>query len=394
MKKANIIVLGLGVMGLSVLFHLARAKATGRDITIIGLDQGDAIPNNLGSSHGHSRVTRQAIAEGAQYTPLALRSHEIWRAIEAQTNQHKRILLDNGYLIIEGSVSPDLRRDFLRNSLEVAERHPEIEHTFYPNKELRQAFRQFTVTDAATGYFEPRGGAVLVEPALKALANLAQQNGAEIFLNQRVSTYEEKDGLIYLKTGGGETYCAEQVVLAPGPYIKPFLPSKYEQAFRVCRQSVHWFKMENPERFLSKNGFPVFSYTTDDGLNFYGFPDLENRGLKIAVEQVVTDSSPSEIRRMQVTQREIDFVTHLVHTYLGEGTCIQSEICMYTMTPDLSFVIDRHPLYKNMFIVSACSGHAFKMAPAIGETVAQTLLGSRPRFDLSAFNLQRLLLPS
>ncbi|MGZ5937040.1 MAG: FAD-dependent oxidoreductase, partial [Rhizomicrobium sp.] len=94
MDKYDVIVLGLGAAGSATLFQLAK-----RGVRVLGIDQ-FAPPHTLGSTHGETRVTRLAIGEGAHYTPLAVRSHEIWRELEAETGA--TLLTTNGGLIISG----------------------------------------------------------------------------------------------------------------------------------------------------------------------------------------------------------------------------------------------------------------------------------------------------
>src|SRR6185295_7980348 len=92
MEKYDAIVLGLGAAGSATLYQLAK-----RGARVLGIDQFDP-PHTLGSTHGDTRITRLAIGEGAHYTPLAVRSHEIWRELEAATGAN--LLTTNGGLVI------------------------------------------------------------------------------------------------------------------------------------------------------------------------------------------------------------------------------------------------------------------------------------------------------
>src|SRR3954464_3169194 len=87
-ETADILVIGLGAMGSAALYQLAK-----RGVKAVGIDRFSP-PHDLGSTHGETRITRQAIGEGESYVPFALRSHEIWRELEVETGES--LLTQNG----------------------------------------------------------------------------------------------------------------------------------------------------------------------------------------------------------------------------------------------------------------------------------------------------------
>ena len=118
MQSADVVVVGLGAMGSATVYQLAR-----RGARVIGIDRFTP-PHDRGSSHGESRITRQAVGEGEEYVPLVRRSHEIWRELEAETGE--RLLLPVGALLLGREGGPAQhhgREDFVRRTIAVARRH-------------------------------------------------------------------------------------------------------------------------------------------------------------------------------------------------------------------------------------------------------------------------------
>ena len=101
MQKFETIVLGLGAMGSASLYQLAK-----RGNAVLGIDQ-FAPPHSFGSTHGDTRITRVAVGENEQYTLLARRSHEIWRAMEVETGES--LLTTNGCLVISSDATRVMR---------------------------------------------------------------------------------------------------------------------------------------------------------------------------------------------------------------------------------------------------------------------------------------------
>jgi glycine/D-amino acid oxidase-like deaminating enzyme len=153
----------------------------------------------------------------------------------------------------------------------------------------------------------------------------------------------------------------------------------------VTRQPLFWFHPARPAA-----GPPsVWAIEFTPGKLLYGFPDVGS-GLKVAIHYGGAATTADAIDR-QVTPDETREVEALLARYLPgvTGACSNAAVCMYTNTPDLHFLIDAHPAHANVFLVSACSGHGFKFASAIGEAAAQWALDGAPKLDLSLFSIAR-----
>jgi sarcosine oxidase len=134
---------------------------------------------------------------------------------------------------------------------------------------------------------------------------------------------------------------------------------------------------------------PVFIWMHgEDGAAFYGFPKADGYdGVKTATEQAEHATTPDTVDRV-VTKEEtaLTYERHIRGRLRGvTPRSVHDATCLYTSTSDGRFVIDRHPEHRAVTIVSACSGHGFKHSAAIGEAVADGVLGRVPRVDLSPF---------
>src|SRR5580692_10504360 len=160
MKRYQAIVIGLGAMGSAALYQLAK-----RGASVLGIDR-YAPPHVHGSSHGDTRITRLAIGEGEHYTPLARRSHEIWREIEKETGAD--LLTVTGGLILSSPTKTAFTHveDFFENTLAAARKHG-IAHELLDAGEIRKRFPQFAVRNDEVGYFEKEAGFLRPEECVR-----------------------------------------------------------------------------------------------------------------------------------------------------------------------------------------------------------------------------------
>jgi len=370
-------------MGAATTYQLAKAGTK-----VLGIDQYSP-PHANGSSHGDTRFTRLAVGEGAEYAPLAIRSHEIWREIEREANT--RLLVEAGGLIMFAGKDTDPvhnTNDFIANSQSIVQQFG-IDHELLGIEEIKNRFPAFNLTGTEEALYEPGAGYVFAEESIKAQLNLAKKYGATLHLNERVESYKEQSGHVTATTNK-DIYTASKLVICGGPWVADFLP-EYAQDFRVYRQVLYWFGLNDTAAYNSYKDIPVFAWAFPGGF-FYGFPaiDGERGGIKVATEEYEHSTTPEQLDRT-VRQDEIDRMFALIHDRLPGVTAesIRAEACMYTVTPDHKFVIDYHPEYPNVIIVSPCSGHGFKHSAAIGELLAQLSATGKASFDISKFSLRR-----
>ena len=386
MRRFHTIVLGLGAMGSAALYHLTMTG--GR---VLGLDRYSP-PHAFGSTHGDTRITRLAIGEGAQYSPLALRSHELWRELERETG--KTLLTTNGGLIISSSARTSRTHveNFFQNTLAAARKFG-IAHEVLDAQEIRRRFAQFNVADDERGYLEKEAGFLRPEACVAAHLTQAERSGAEIHRNENVLTFHGSATGVSVTTDRG-AYAAETLIVAAGAWLPGLIGEHLARHFTVYRQTLFWFDIEGAIAPFLPERCPIFIWELQRRKQgIYGFPAIDGAGggVKIATEQYEDATSADAVRR-NVTADEIramyaDYVVPYISGVADK--CLKAVTCLYTVTPDFGFVIDRHPQCERVLLVSPCSGHGFKHSPAIGEALAELSTGGAARFDLAPFALKR-----
>ncbi len=386
METFDVLVLGLGAMGSASLYQLAK-----RGRKVLGIDR-FAPPHGHGSSHGESRITRLAIGEGAHYTPLAMRSHDIWREIERETGS--ALMTQTGGLMISspGRTSKLHVDNFFGNTVAAAESYG-IAHDILETAEIRRRFPQFAVRDGEVGYYEYEAGYLKPEACVAAQLSLARKYGAQIRTGETALGFEASERGVILRTDKG-AYAAERLVLAAGPWLPELIGGAYAQAFKVYRQLLFWFAVKGPIAPFEKGAFPIFIWEIQGQEQaIYGFPAIDGAegGVKVATQQYRATTTPDSVNREIGEDEKRIMYERFVAPYLPalDRQCLKAVACLYTVTPDAGFVIDVHPQSERVLVVSPCSGHGFKHSAAIGEAVAQRLVDGQSRLDLSAFRLGR-----
>ena len=374
-------------MGSAAAYQLAK-----RGAKVLGIDR-FAPPHNHGSTHGETRITRQAIGEGEEYVPLALRSYEIWREIEAETGAD--LLTVTGGLIISSTANSNLLHgsgNFIEQTIACARKYG-IAHSLLNTDEIRERFPQFNLVGDETGYYENEAGFLRPENCVTAQLELARKYGAEIHFNEPVLSYGENENEIVTEKG---KYQAGKIIISAGPWVGELLGDEYRKLFKIYRQVMYWFEVsERAQNYLLGN-FPIFIWQfgrwEDDFI--YGFPAIDGPkgGLKLAGEQHTQITGPDRTDD-KVSDNEI---AEIYRQYVGPhlpgltARCVRTAACLYTVTPDQGFVIDRHPRHENILVASPCSGHGFKHSAAVGQILSELALDERTSFDVGKFSFDRL----
>ena len=385
MKRYDTVVLGLGAMGSAALYQLAK-----RGRIVLGIDQFSP-PHTLGSSHGDTRITRLAIGEGAHYTPLAMRSHEIWREVERETGS--QLLTVTGGLIISSRSKTSMLhvQDFFATTVAAAEKYG-IAHQMLDAATIRKRFPEFNIRDDEVGYYEHEAGFVRPEACIRAELQLAKKYGAEIHTDERVRGYDVTNDGVTVSTDKDE-YITEKLIVTAGAWLPLLIGKRYRNIFTVRRQTLFWFATKGPiTPFLPKN-FPIYIWELHGRKQaIYGFPavDGENGGVKVASQQYEASTTADSVDRT-VSDDEAAAMHDYIAPYLPgfSSRCIKAVACLYTVTPDAGFVIDFHPESERVIIASPCSGHGFKHSAAIGQALAELATEGKTRFDLSPCRLDR-----
>jgi len=387
-NNVDTIVLGLGAMGSAAIYQLAK-----RGHRVLGIDQFSP-PHDYGSSHGETRIIRQAIGEGEEYVPLALRSYELWREIEREAG--RELLVITGGLILESQQSNTMmhgRRNFLAQTIQCATLF-NLCHEILEPQDIRKRYPQFAVTNEF-GYFEYETGYLRPELCIQAQLDLAKRHGANLQTNEKVLSIKP-DGFnkgVIVKTDRA-VYGADKLIIAAGSWVTQFLEPAHAQHFKVYRQAMFWFKIQDDlqNQFLPGK-FPTFIWVLQSGGEnvFYGFPSLDGKTIKMASEQYVNVTTPEQVER-EITEEEKNtmYKDYVLSRLPGiTNACDEAASCLYTTTPDSNFVIDFYPGHPQVIIASPCSGHGFKHSAAIGEVLAELVLGGKSKIDVSSFGIDR-----
>ena len=369
----DVIVAGLGAMGSAVCDHLA-----GRGQRVLGLDRFSP-PHDRGSSHGESRIIREAYFEDPAYVPLVQRAYQCWRALE-QDSGRSLLRLTGGLMI--GPRAGALVTGALRS----ADTH-RLEHRLLDAVEMRARHPQFALAEDHVAVWEPRAGFLAPESCVAAQLARAAKRGAELRTGVPVLSWKASGEGVEVLTAGGREH-ARRLVLAAGAWL-PELLSGAPLKLEVERVTLYWFDPAEDGAAFAPERMPVWIWEHERDRYIYGFPRLA-RGIKIARHHEGEPCQPGDARP-EPGATEIASMRELVGRRLpgAAGPLRESSTCLYTNTPDQHFVIDAHPECEAVVVVSACSGHGFKFASAIGELVAGRLLGEAPRFDLALFRLGR-----
>src|SRR5271166_5317300 len=309
MLTADLLVIGLGAVGGAAVYQATKLKAR-----VIGIDR-FAPPHDQGSSHGDTRITRQAIGEGRECVPLVLRSNHIWEELEAATG--RSLMTRCGCLVLAYPDTPGQHHgstSFLQDTIDAA-REFGIAHEVLSASRARQRYPQIRLQGDEVVYFEPGAGFLRPEACIETQLNLARQTGAQIFLNETVTGIAASNGLVEVRTDR-TSYSAAQVVVTAGAWIPKLLGEDYGHLFRIYRQTLCWFALvANGGRYSPEN-FPVFIWITGDRPRdmMYGFPAIDSlqNGVKIATEQyeatVDPDAAPRDVSAADVAALYSDYI--------------------------------------------------------------------------------------
>ena len=384
--RVDVVVVGLGAMGAAALYQLAQ-----RGVAAVGVDR-FAPPHAMGSSHGETRITRVAVGEGAEYVPFVRRSHAIWRELEAATGTE--LLNQCGLLMMAPRgvrTGHHGKTDFLNRTATVA-RNLGVAHEMLGSAEVAARFPAFVLRGDEEAYFEPGGGFVHPERCIAAQLAEAARLGATVRTGETVRAVKRRGASVVVETDRGAIE-ADQAVVAAGAWTGRLLGGAYGGALVPRRQVLHWVPVADEAAFLPGR-CPAYIWMHGAGPDdyFYGFPALPGSGeVKVATEQYAAACSPDTVDRdVAAAEAAFMFGEHVSGRLRGAGPPARGAVCLYTVTPDSGFVIERHPDNDRVLVVSACSGHGFKHSAGIGEAVAQTVCAGRSDVDLVPFRLARL----
>ena len=366
-------VVGLGAMGSAAARAIATAGA--RVVAFDALHP----PHTLGSSHGHTRIIREAYYEHPLYVPLVRRAYELWDEVSRESGE--QLLRVTGGLMVGPPGGP-----LLAGATRSAREHA-IPHDMLDAGEIRRRFPAFAPRPDWIGLLEHRAGTLFPERCVRAMLDGAAAKGAVLHAGDAVRSWTvSSQGVRILASSG--TYEVERLVIAAGPWLPELAHrSGTPLPLMVERQLSHWFEPTPPIQGGAELPIALWE-VTDDGELFATFPRDEH-GVKCGMHHAGSYTSPDTVERSVSVMEDENARAMLERVMPGAGgRRLESRVCLYTNTPDRHFLIDwASP--DRVLLVSPCSGHGFKFASAIGELVAQLVLEGRTWLDLTPFSLSR-----
>ena len=366
------IVLGAGGVGSAALWHLA-----GRGVKVLGIDR-FAPPHDRGSSHGHTRMIRQAYFEHPDYVPLVLESYRLWRELEQAVGQS--LLVETGLVEIgpeNGVVVPGTLRAAREHALQVET---------LSARDIERRWPAMRAPEALSGVYDRRAGLLRVERCVAASLQAARGAGAELLSCVEVHGWIG-DGDLRLRTSAGDFRAARLIVTA-GAWAGPLLRALNLQ-LEVRRKTLMWHACDEPQA-RADAGMPCYLFELPHGV-FYGFPVIDERGLKAAEHSggdVVVDPLTVD-RSLRDTDRAPVEAFLRTHIPSAETPCAEYAVCLYTMSPDEHFIVDRHPEDERIVFAAGLSGHGFKFTAVLGKVLADLAVDGATTLPIDFLSLKR-----
>ena len=462
-------VVGLGAHGSATIATLAK-----RGCNVLGIEAFPRANHSHGSSHGRSRIIRQAYFEHPEYVPLLKRSFELWRDLEMEdisvsegagvdVSVREPLLTMTGALMIGERTS-----EIIKGTLSSVSEH-NLKHRILSADEVNREFRNaFVLKESEMGIWEDDAGYLVPEACVEAYLSSAERTGnADMIFGESLASFAAvESGGVNVTTSKGRTFSANKIVLCVGAWAPEILGKEVMEIMplTILRKVLMWFEpRENND--LEKSSVPTEGVANDGTIvenspfnrsrcpvyiwdlgtrAFYGFPrqamNGKSEGCKVAFGEKVSDGvetkgisvgevapgaavsegckvamhyirqsvdgepiqnecTPSTIDRSVADEEITEMRKYLQDRIpnIANGVLLRTETCMYTCTKDEHFWIDFHPHHlskKEVIIASPCSGHGFKMAPVIGEILADLVLFGTTRHNISLFSTEARKSPS
>jgi glycine/D-amino acid oxidase-like deaminating enzyme len=374
-------VVGAGAFGAWTAWHLLR-----KGERVLLLDAwGPA--HARASSGGESRVTRTAYGADDIYTRMAWDSLVDWRWLSERSGLP--VFHETGVLFFFPRVEP-----YVTQSLEVHRRlNIPIEALRRP--EMAKRFPQINWDGIEVGLYEPQLGALMARRAVQTLVAEFVKAGGEYrtaavmppALPGAAASGDAK--LDALRTASGDVLSAERYLFACGPWLPKVFPASLGTRIFPTRQEAFFFAPEAGDTRFQPGSLPTWA-DFNNGDIYYGMPDLEARGVKIAHDAHGPPIDPDTGDREASAGALADVRAFMKMRFpaLATPPLVESRVCQYENSSNGDFLIDRHPAWRDVWLIGAGSGHGFKHAPAVGLYAAslatQTLKNVEPRFSLAS----------
>lgn len=366
------IVIGAGVFGAWTAYFLRKSGAS-----VLLLDAyGPA--NARASSGGESRIIRMGYGADEVYTRWSMNALPKWKELFAQAGRPE-LFQQTGVLWIAHA-----GERYAADTMATLERAG-VRFEKLAMAQLRERYPQIYFEDDCWGVFEPDSGVLMARRAVQAAVEQGQKNGVEY----RCEAVRRPEGnqrrFPEIITVAGDKFSAPNFVFACGPWLPKIFPDVLGNRIFPSRQEVFFFGVPPGDSRFSAPSIPTWLKLKDE---FYGMPDIENRGLKIAHDRHGIAVDPDTQSRASTAEALTLAKEYVARRFpaLRDAPVVETRVCQYENTSNGDFLIDRHPEMENVWLVGGGSGHGFKHGPSVGEYVAARVLNGgavEPRFSLS-----------
>ncbi len=368
----DVIVIGLGVMGSAAAYHLARDGQK-----VLALEQ-LALDHRMGSSYGESRIIRYAY-QHAVYMDMAKAAYPLWRALEDESGT--MLMSTVGGFDFGSATAPSLLET--RDNLTAAG----IPFEWLSRAEAMRRFPQFHLDDGMAAIFQADAGFLRASACVITQTQQAERHGAVIRTETPVTDIDLFADHVRIHTAT-EIYEAARLVIAAGPWMPKVLAKVgLTLPLQPTREQIVFFTPADKDSYLP-DCLPIF--IAHDMPWHYGLPNVDGNGFKAAIHIRNEATDPDTTNR----KPDDDYIAEIrewVAHYLpgGAGVVNEARVCLYTMTPDEHFVIDRHPAYPHVVLAGGMSGHGFKFGILIGKILADLVTRGATDQDIEMFRLDR-----
>jgi glycine/D-amino acid oxidase-like deaminating enzyme len=371
--KDRVAVVGAGVFGAWTAHHLLNA---GHDVTLIDA-WGPA--NSRASSGGESRLSRAAYGKDAIYTRMAMDSLPQWKALSAVSGLP--IFNPCGILFFFPTDEP-----YVSDSI-AAHRQFGLPTQVLDRAEMARRFPMIDFDGISIGLYEPGFGALMARRAVLTLVERFTRDGGTYLKGAALPLRGTGDHVAEVNLSSGERVAADRFVFALGPWLPQLFPDVIGPRIVPTRQEVFFFAPPAGDRRFSPSAMPGWA-DFNGGDIFYGFPDLESRGVKFAHDAhgIAVDPDTQDRRATSAALAEIVQYRDRRFPLLKGAPLTEARVCQYENSSNGDFLIDLHPRWRNVLLLGAGSGHGFKHGPEVGRYAAARLFDSvkpEPRFSLA-----------
>jgi len=336
-------------------------------------------PHDKGSHHGETRIIRHAYGEGSNYVPLVLRAQQLWDQLEQEAGM--KLFLQTGVLCAGGPES-----SFVKQTAESGRTYS-LPVELLTKDEIEYRWHGFSLPEGYIGCYEPYSGVLFSEQCIAAFRKLGLENGMTFLPFTRVNKIEMDANGAVIQTDNA-TYFTDFTIVSAGAWSGKILKDTgIDLPLSPVRKTVSWFQCE--QDLYDAKVFPAYTFDLQNA-HYYGFPSINGSGVKVGRHDGGQPIDPDEKISPFAPIDEAD-IRSFLNKFLphAKGPLIKGSTCIYTLTPDEDFILDRHPEFRHLFIAAGFSGHGFKFSSVVGEMISHIITKGKTPFDLASFAINR-----